>query len=682
MTPEELERAMRDDDPEQRRRAVIAVAEKGSDEGAPLVLAALGDADWRVRKEAVRAAVELAPRLGLIPFLVQAIAQGDNVGLRNAALEALGGLGQRATAALLEALPRVGVGPRKFVVEALGDVGDPAVVPALVDASADADPNVAAAALDALARVGGPEAELALRARLHAEDPFQRMAALDGLDRLGAAVPWEELKPLLGDRLVRRVAIGCLGRCGHPAAAAPLVEALGDRSVHVASAAATALARLHDGGGAAGEAVTQQMQKVPEPSRKPLLYMLQEGDLEARQAAARLLALAQDPEALPGIVALAAEDALPPGALDATRAFGQGGVRPLLQVHMREQGKRAAVALELASDLIGLGGQTLDGILGREVREHLRRALSSLDPDVALAAARSFAAWAEPSDAPALVAAASRLGEAAARSCGLALEVLSVRAPKVVDEAIANVALDGPAGAALARVVARLGGPMAFERLQAAQAANDPATRRAAVEAMAQLGGRRAAELIGLALADEVVDVQIAAVTALGGLRDDQGRPLGVDALLLALGSDSPAVQAAAARALGGAGGGRAIEPLRELVRTAAPGVAVAAMEGLRALHDPTLGDLLVEALGHPDEEVVKQALCAIHESAGARTAARLALALEHHAWDVRQLAATLLGQGGGDEARAALHDRLPRESDDLVREAIERALSSMEGRR
>jgi HEAT repeat protein len=103
--------------------------------------------------------------------------------------------------------------------------------------------------------------------------------------------------------------------------------------------------------------------------------------------------------------------------------------------------------------------------------------------------------------------------------------------------------------------------------------------------------------------------------------------------------------------------------------------VALAAIEGLRALADPVLGDVLVEALGHPDEEVVKEVLSAIAESRGGRTVSRLSVGLSHPAWDVRRHAAQLLAAHGGSEARTALETRAKAEEDELVREALARAL-------
>ena len=87
MSDDRYSKALLDPDAEVRRRAVVRAA---SDQGGPalavLLMRALGDEDWRVRKEAAHAAVRRAEELAMMEPLVHAICQGENVGLRNAAL--------------------------------------------------------------------------------------------------------------------------------------------------------------------------------------------------------------------------------------------------------------------------------------------------------------------------------------------------------------------------------------------------------------------------------------------------------------------------------------------------------------------------------------------------------------------------------------------------------------------
>ena len=137
-------------------------------------------------------------------------------------------------------------------------------------------------------------------------------------------------------------------------------------------------------------------------------------------------------------------------------------------------------------------------------------------------------------------------------------------------------------------------------------------------------------------------------------------------------------MQAAVAAALGKLGDKRAAGPLGELVGSKRPGVALAALKGLQALHAEELIGVLDEAMEHPDTEVVKQVLYVSFQSEDPSSAARLAAGLSHPAWDVRVRAARLLGEGQADTALPTLTTRLDVETDDLARNAVEEAIRKL----
>jgi HEAT repeat protein len=103
--------------------------------------------------------------------------------------------------------------------------------------------------------------------------------------------------------------------------------------------------------------------------------------------------------------------------------------------------------------------------------------------------------------------------------------------------------------------------------------------------------------------------------------------------------------------------------------------VASAAIEALATAGDGEHAETLFEALSHPDPEVVKVALAALARTEGDGATTGLATCLVHVAPEVRRLAAELLGQVGGVEARSLLKARLDRERDPGVQAAITRAL-------
>ncbi|HKU40583.1 MAG TPA: HEAT repeat domain-containing protein, partial [Polyangiales bacterium] len=244
MSTADIQAALQNSDVEVRRDAVLAAAAMRSRELAPLLLHALGDSDWRVREEAIFAVADVAVDFDLLPQLIDGLCQGTNVGLRNAAREVLRKLGGAAARALVAALAEVDLNSRKFVVEALACGGTDEAIDTLIASAKGPDMTIAVAAMDALAGLGGPKVEAVLREKLREGSPFERAAAIDALDRLSVVVGFADLEPLLGDRLLRRIALDALGRTGDVRAFPHLLSALADRSSNVAARALTGLFRL------------------------------------------------------------------------------------------------------------------------------------------------------------------------------------------------------------------------------------------------------------------------------------------------------------------------------------------------------------------------------------------------------------------------------------------------------
>jgi HEAT repeat protein len=73
---------------------------------------------------------------------------------------------------------------------------------------------------------------------------------------------------------------------------------------------------------------------------------------------------------------------------------------------------------------------------------------------------------------------------------------------------------------------------------------------------------------------------------------------------------------------------------------------------------------------------VVKLALSLVGQRPGPRAMARLGMCLDHASWEVRRIAAELLGQDKSPAAQALLRSRYEREKDPIVRDAIAAAVS------
>jgi HEAT repeat protein len=217
-----------------------------------------------------------------------------------------------------------------------------------------------------------------------------------------------------------------------------------------------------------------------------------------------------------------------------------------------------------------------------------------------------------------------------------------------------------------------------FRVLERALAHDQQHVRCAAIDALAQAGGEAAADAVVFALADEEHDVQLAAVRALGQL----GR---ADPLADLVANTRDAVLLAAAfRALSDADPARAVAAACPLVTHADAAIACAALESIGQMGSARVStsvtaaceDALFQALDHEDIEVVKLALSLVGSQPGPRALARLGLCLDHPSWDVRRMAAELLGHSQALGSQALLRARYERETDPLVRDAIAMAVS------
>lgn len=181
-----------------------------------------------------------------ISGLVRLLERGDP-SVRHLAAAALGDLGDPAAlAALLAALAGPDEeGVRWRAAEGLSRLGEPAVA-GLAALVGHADPDVRWKAIVALGDIGDPRAAPALRARLADPDRFVRGRAVSALARLGVPCLSLVLDTLADpDPRVRQGAAEVLGLIGDPVAVDGLLRALRDPAESVRRAAAVALLRIN-----------------------------------------------------------------------------------------------------------------------------------------------------------------------------------------------------------------------------------------------------------------------------------------------------------------------------------------------------------------------------------------------------------------------------------------------------
>jgi HEAT repeat protein len=683
----DIERQLGSQDPEERRYAVRQLSGDTSEEAVDLLLRALGDEDWRVRKQATSVAVSMAPAGTVLRRLVEALGPEQNdVGLRNAAVEALSGFGVASVDALSIALPALDADGRKLAAEALGRTGHTAALLVLAAMVNDPDPNVRAAVVEAVAGVGTTcvdDVTPLLERFLGDRDPLLRLTALNGLNDLGVVIPWQRLEDMLDEPVLRSAALLAAGRSGDPAAGRLIASALGRTRGSLSPKAMAAMATFIRSGPEAAVSAREALEGLPAEVVRRLLVQVERPDdsVDERRLALIVVGAAGLSDAGPAAVRALSDDRVAAEAEESLALLGGAGITALVAAVASGVQSDRALGIETLARLVD--GASPDAALAADA---IRAALTDPSPDVVASALEALATL---GDALSFGPAAELLrsdNPRVGRAATVALGALARRQPAAAREFTLSVHADGPDAHAGAVVLGALGSPVlgtleqdvAF--LSNILAHGDPLPRRAALEALANLVSAQAIEVVAFALADEEPEVRRTAVRALGRMRTPEGDAPGLSHLLrLAQRGDDDALVIDAVHALGDADDPRAYEVLLRLLQEGTPVVAVAAVEALGNLPASRRIGALAVGLSHPDPEVVKASLQRLATQPEPEALGQLLGGLEHPAWDVRRLAADLLGQVAGEGVTAALREQLSVEVEPLVRDALQRALLELE---
>jgi len=473
------------EDPEDRRRAVIELPGGVRPELLELLVGSLGDDDWRVRKEAAARVSRWGDIEGATLALISVVRDTEEVGRRNAALEALARIGRPAVGPLLGEVS-TGGDHRKFLVDALGVIGEGDATPVLTRLLTDNDPNLRVAAAEALRQIGGTGAKAALRGLLAAADLTLRLAALEGLAVLQVEVQVSEIRPSLEEPVLRKAAIRLLGWSRDPVAVPHLVDALRDsrRALHAAATVALATLLRHGDDDEVDE-VRRMLGGLGPDARAHVVAVFASSDPEARRAAAAVLGGAGASEFAAAVAEGLADPSIADACLVALSTMGASAVDAVLAAAERVEPDLRADLYDAVAAL-GQGGDEVDRALGEAARgEDERSAAAALRALGAVGGAgageRAAAALGDDSLPEVAAAAATALGRLAVR--GLAPGAASL---------LADVGLASPLGevrAAASLALSELGGDSAADVLAPHLEDPEPYARLAAIRALGTLGG-------------------------------------------------------------------------------------------------------------------------------------------------------------------------------------------------
>jgi HEAT repeat protein len=499
---------------------------------------------------------------------------------------------------------------------------------------------------------------------------------------IGIGLPFATVQPWLSDPLLGRAALALAAESGDPQAATPLVAAF------VAARDPEAVCALADyvrASESARRAALAELTSAGTRGESLLLGCLErrDGDVECARAALSVV----------GALGIAAGSELAVGWLADPRCYSEAdhalfllgavAIPALLRGVASSEPESAAACLDLI-------GRLPPESVTVEARRSLTSALSSPVPDAVRAALGALTRVGDADCMPGLV----RLldDESLVGSVEPALVAISQRHPERALSFVQLGSLQGSLSHAAALVIAALAPRGRLTSLDAADLSaflvrllmsTSHEQRRAALVALAELGSGEALDAVRFALADEEEGVRVEAVRALGRLKGKDQSLVGVPALLEVVSeARDPVLLLAALRALGESSDSRGLSVLGPLVRSTDARVAVAAVEALSRHADPRRLSSLFDGLHHAEPEVVKAAMLAIAAEPDPRVIVHLGACLDQSAWDVRRLAADLLGRVPSEASAALLRARLPVEQDPMVKDALARALESTGQRR
>jgi HEAT repeat protein len=601
-----------------------------------------------------------------------------------AVVERLGRVGDAAAAsALVEAVrTRSHADVRDCALTALGHVPGDAVTSALVGATHDPLPRLRASAYAALAARQDAFSRSTVIAAAQSEDASARidaLVALAGEHVPGAAALAEQALAAGTSEAQKERLLHALGAAGDPAAVGVLARFSESSSEDLRGAALVAAAEV---GGPAMAVVEAALRRTPGDASLALRAL---GSVDTEDARAALIRATDDPRP-----AVAAE------ALSTLASFDGEDVRAAVVLHVGAKDPAAATA---AAKWLAARGDG-DGVAS------LVEAAQRLDDTSTLEAVSALADLDTEASRAAILALASRPGVARERALrelvgteggaeqarAIAIRMMRDEGGSIASTGLSVLAADESPDATRALAdVARSGGPLASDAVQALGQRHDEASLLALVETARTVGAKDQREEALSALAGSRDPRATRALLDAAGDRDLRapalaslartGGPDAERALSSAASSNDPDDRLAAARALMAETPPAMLPRLEALARDTDENVADAAFSALRQASPASALALASEGLHASRPEARAAAVGRAGDLDAEASRPLLVEALRDSDPDVVVKAAQQLSTSGGSDAQQALLDVITasRSSDEAKRAAAE-ALQAMGG--
>lgn len=662
---QELKRLLDNEDVEVRREAVERLRDNPSDTTIKLLLKAMKDVSWRVRKTAIEILLEGYPVEAYISGLIGLLYIDDNAGARNSAIEALIRLDRKATPFLIEAFNTQNRDVRKFIIDVLGEFRDKRSLPLMLDALKDEDENVRASAVEHLGKIGEPAVINALIEILESGDLWTAYPAADALGRIGDRKAIPSLVKNLSIKTLREPLLKALSRFSAPETLEHIVPLLKDSSKTIQEEVVKTIKTFYHSG-VKEELIAEEIKRFfGEHAIDIFVSHAWSNKPEVRISAILLLGLMKDERALTPLLELSLEEELSEDVKRALVFIGRDKpevILPLFNTVSPYQNRFiCSVAGELASPIFYDVFERLLKDDDGHVRTLAAIGLSRIRDTRAIEPIKNLLSDEYEDVQEAAVTALSNL-RAGLTVDGL-IRMLSNRNPLLRK----NSAL----------LLGKIGAVEAIPSLGFALKDDNINVRHAVVKALSLIKTDESVKYLTLALTDENPDIRASAALSLGRIK---GKDVS-ESIALLLADPDDTVKVAAAKALGELRDRNTTARLIRLLSDPNGFVVTTAMESLSRIGGEGAKDALIKMLSSKDKEIRRTAIKALAPFEGVED--NLLPYLNDDDWATRIAVVEALGMeapsatgGLKRKVRVELERLLDKEDDPVVKKAIEESLS------
>ena len=627
----------------------------------PFLSIGLGDKDWRVRKVAVDTFNTLDSQQDFIPDLIKLLYQPDNAGLRNSSIALLIGLGSQAVAALKAEIVTQDVEVRKFIIDILGEIGDTSCAEEIINSLADPDINVRYAAVETLGKLQINAAINPLLELMDDPDQGLKFTILQSLGQIGGEISTETLFTYLDDRLLRKALFDCFAKIGGAEVIPPLVNGLCDFMRQVREAAINALNTLYP----------QYKQLIKEHLTKSdadliaanLEFILSGDNFPLKKAALNLYGSVGAERDLRVLLDCVAEEGL---RLQTVHAFSELGEGPFSSL---VDSLSALSSLQMLY-MVFIGGE----LCFSATLPIALKVVRSADPQLRGTAAMAIGNLGNEGDLEFLIPLLDDSQLEIQDMAALAIVTFAKRHSEMTLNAVAPLLGDLNADKRMRaiRIFGLIGGEQVEPQLLKAFKDSSVNVRCETIRALSGHNSDDVVSGLTLALTDESSEVRRLAVCALGQCSQEQV----VSALILASCDADFTVRSAVMTALVNFSGEVVDALLLKGIADSIGLVIISALESSVVVMPGRCQDLLVKALDHQDEEVVKASMHILSRLLGTQWISPYGSELINHShWDVRLQTVRYLGQSDQHDVSELLQGRLLFETQANVRQALENVL-------